>query len=140
MATRADLQPLFEAARYVVGEGIALEIGRESVELDQWLRANHATSAALLTAFNPRGRLSDASVNSQNQAELEAALVEGGHRWVGASASGDGWPVEPMFAVFDLPEREASRLCGIFEQAAAVWVEIARPPRLVWHGEYDDDA
>jgi len=83
---------------------------------------------AIVTAWNPAGRMADAGLNARRQAELAGE--------VGAwsplpGRNGEGRWREDTLILRAVPLREAARLGRRFGQAAVVW-GVGRRAALVW--------
>lgn len=73
----------------------------------------------IITAYNPRGDLSDEAANRRSHAELAAASGAAGWSALPTVGSGpDGSMPEPGLAIFDITRGEAVALGARFGQAA----------------------
>ncbi|NTX99552.1 DUF3293 domain-containing protein [Deinococcus sp. JMULE3] len=83
---------------------------------------------AIVTAWNPAGRMADAVLNARRQAELAGEVG----RWSPLPGwNGDGEWREDTLILRGVPLREAARLGRRFGQAAVVW-GVGRRAALVW--------
>ncbi len=134
-------QALIEAYRatdYVlfVGDGpdVTLNVGRANPDFDRVLGLRRATTAVVITAFNPRSVVLSEAENRARHAELTALLDARGY----AYALGEGrdptgaWKAELECVVFDLPRDAALEIARRFEQNAIVHVERGGAPALVY--------
>jgi hypothetical protein len=131
-----ELRESFGKARYEVRlptGAFDLAVDRRSEPLDEWLRANACTCAALMTAHNPAGRQRADSLNSASQAMLEVRLLQDGYTFMQATAfdPSGGWPPEPSLFVPGIPKADAITLASEFGQLAILWSAADAIPRLV---------
>lgn len=127
----------FRAARYRFdtedGE-LLLAVDSPDAGLLAFLRKHAADSAAILTAFNPRGRIRSDPENRAAQQQLQDELVAAGHELLpGHNEDPAGlWPREPSFLVPGLTLDAARTHAVRHHQAAFLWVDAASgTPRLV---------
>jgi Protein of unknown function (DUF3293) len=131
-----ELRESFRKARYQLHlpAGTAeLAVDQPCTPLGAWLGANGCTCAALLTAFNPGGRLRDASLNMAAQLELESRLAGGGFSLIqGIALDPTGnWPPEPSVLAARLSSGDAMIIARDFGQAAFLWCDVDAIPRLM---------
>jgi hypothetical protein len=132
---RAGLLAAYEKAHYAVfGEPeLVLRIGEPSPDLDELLDAEGASTAAFITAANPRGQVADPFENQVANAALHQSQVQAGY----ACYSGEGrdpegkWTAEPSVLVVGIARADAEALGRALEQNAIVFCERGKPPELV---------
>lgn len=120
----------YQGADYVVHGRFTLKVGRRSAALDALLEAEGATSAAFVTAANPRG---EKKTTDENLAALEALAASLAYRFYageGQDPAGQ-WPAEPSLLVIGIPRAEAEALGRAHRQNALVFVEKGAAPELV---------
>ena len=122
-------------AEYVVfaERRIVLRVGEPNAELDALMEAAGATTAAFVTAANPRGKRRREDENAIAFDSLNAFLNEARHR----RRAGEGrdpqgrWPAEPSLLVLGIPRAKAKALGRRFGQNAIVFIEKGGAPELV---------
>ena len=134
-------QALIEAYRatdYVlfVGDGpdVTLKIGRANPDFDAVLDLRRATTAVVITAYNPRSVVLSEAENRARHAQLTALLDARGYVYApgeGRDPTG-GWKAELECVVFDLPLDAALEIARRFEQNAIVHVERGGAPALLY--------
>lgn len=124
----------YRDADYVVfaDRTIVLRIGEPSAVLDELIRAEGATSAAFITAANPRGEKRSDEENGVANAALQSFVSAAGypHFWGEGRDPFGGW-AEPSFLVIGIYRANAEALAQLFEQAAFVFCEQGKAPELV---------
>ena len=130
MLLSPELIAAYERAEYVVHGKLTLKIGQRSAALDALLEAQGATSAAFVTAANPRGERRSNEENRTALAALEASLAHPVYPGEGIDPEG-GWPAEPSLLVIGVPRGEAEALGRAFRQNAIVYIEKGAAPELV---------
>ena len=120
----------YQKALYAVLGGPVLRLGERNPELETLLEAQAATTAAFITAANPRGEPRSHAANQVATAELQAALAWPFYPGEGRDPEGR-WPAEPSLLVIGIPRAEAEALGRRFEQNAIVFVEKGSAPELV---------
>lgn len=130
MPLTPELIEAYERALYVLDSGTVLRIGHCDPDLDRLLEARGATTAAFVTAANPRGEARDRAANEAAMAALQASL---GLPWLaGEGRDPDGrWSAEPSLLVLGMRRAEAEALGRRLEQNAIVFVERGSAPELV---------
>lgn len=113
---------------------ITLTIGMPAADIAAWLHACEATSAAIITAWNPFSVALAPAVNAARQLELIAVVDAAGLRWRAAQGRdpAGGWPPEASLCVLDAPPELVDRWLADFEQFAAVTADRSGC-RLRWH-------
>jgi uncharacterized protein DUF3293 len=125
----------YRQARYAVfGErGLVLRIGEPNPDLDALLAAEGASTAAFITAANPRGEARSAIENRV----ASAALVESQRAAGYACYPGEGrdpggkWTPEPSVLVVGIARENALALGRELRQNAIVFVTRGLAPELV---------
>lgn len=140
MNVRTEIPPkLIEAYRgtlFRCGEGsdaFVLRIGAYSHPLADLYVSAGVSSAAFLTAFNPRSEAQSADVNAVAHARLGAELAAAGYRLVeGAGEDPQGhWPAELSYLVLGIELEAAQEVGRRYGQNAIVWVGADAVPTLV---------
>ena len=124
----------YRNADYVVfaDRTVVMRIGQPSPELDALISAEGATTAAFVTAANPRGEKRADEENGVANAALQSFVAAAGypHFWGEGRDPFGGW-AEPSFLVIGIYRANAEALGQLFEQNAFVFCEIGKPPELV---------
>jgi hypothetical protein len=123
-----SLARAFRASRYEAG-GLLLRVGRRA-GVDALLARLGAREAALLSAWNPRGRRHPEAWNRRAGRALDAALRRVA-RFPATSRLGR-WHEEMRAAA--LPWPRARALARRFRQAAILALRRGAPARLIWCG------
>jgi len=130
-----ELIAAYGKALYVVlgKPELVLRIGEPNSDLDELLEAEGATTAAYITAANPRGEAMSAWKNEIANAALVQSQTEAGYRCF----EGEGrdpqerWTPERSVLVVGISRAQAEAVGRAFEQNAIVFVEKGRAPELV---------
>ena len=130
MALTPELIHAYENAVYAVDGGLVLRIGERSAELERLLEEHHATTAAFVTAANPRGEPQSHAANEAAMAALRAALVWSYLAGEGRDPQGR-WSPEPSMLILGIPRTEAEALGRRYEQNAIVFVQRGEAPELI---------
>jgi hypothetical protein len=130
----------YRATDYVlfVGDGgdVTLNIGRHNPEFDRVLDAHGATTAVVVTAFNPRSVVLTEAENRERHTRLTALLDARGHDY----ALGEGrdptghWKAELECVVFALSLEQGLAIARQFDQNAIVFVTRGGAPELAYPG------
>jgi Protein of unknown function (DUF3293) len=125
----------YEKAEYVVFAmpELVLRIGEPNPGLDELLEADGVSTAAYITAANPRGEPASRSDNDIATTELHESLAAAGHICYGGEGRDPQglWTPEPSFLVLGISRARAEAVAREFEQNAIVFVQKGRPPELV---------
>jgi hypothetical protein len=125
---------VYKKADYVVFSElqVVLRIGKKNAALDELIAAEGATSAAFITAANPRGEKRADTENGVANAALQSFVSAAGypHFWGEGRDPFGSWS-EPSFLVIGIYRANAEALGQLFEQNAIVYCEIGRAPELV---------
>ena len=124
----------YRNAEYVVfaDAHVVLRVGKANPQVDALIRAEGATTAAFVTAANPRGERRSDMENGVANAALQNFVAAAGypHFW-GEGRDPDGSWAEPSFLVIGIYRANAEALGQLFEQNAIVFCELGRAPELV---------
>ena len=124
----------YKKADYVVfaDRQVVVRLGEINPELDVLLDAEGATTAAFITAANPRGEKRSDTENGVANAALQSFVSAAGypHFWGEGRDPFGSW-AEPSFLVIGIYRANAEALGQLFEQNAIVFCEVGRPPELV---------
>ena len=129
-----ELIEAYEAADYVVfaEPEFVLKIGEHSARLDALLQAEHCSTAAFVTAANPRSEKKSAAENAAALAVLDQVIAAAGYPWrAGEGREPDGAWVEPSRLVLGIYRENAEALGRLFGQNAIVFVEKGAAPQLL---------
>jgi hypothetical protein len=116
------------------GRNVTLNIDRRNPEFDTVLDGRGATTAVVVTAYNPRSIVLAEAENRARHAQLTALLEARGH----AYALGEGrdptghWKAELECVVFGIPVEVGLEIARRFEQNAIVFVTRGGVPELVY--------
>jgi hypothetical protein len=119
----------------LVEEG-RFHVGDDPETVARWLSHADVSSATLLTACNPEGRLASKEDNQAAMEQLQDSLGVAGLRFVPAVAEGpeDSW-TERGCCVFDASMEQVEQLLLRFRQRAAVRAERGKPVWAIWNPE-----
>jgi hypothetical protein len=123
----AELLAAYRDADYVVEHpagAFTLRIGQASASLQALMDDARASTAAFVTAHNPRSEPASDAGNASAQAALETDLRARELRWLpgeGRDRSGH-WRAERSALVLGVSLRQASGLARRYGQHAFVWV------------------
>jgi uncharacterized protein len=120
----------YERALYALEAGTLLRIGVHSPGLEQLLATHGASTAAFVTAANPRG---EARPHAENEAAMAALRASLALPWLpGEGRDPEGrWRAEPSLLVLGIARADAEALGRRLEQNAIVFIERGRTPELV---------
>jgi putative PIN family toxin of toxin-antitoxin system len=120
----------YENASYALDSGAVLRVGVRDPDLDRLLGARGATTAAFVTAANPRG---EARTRAENEAAMSALRASLALPWLPGEGRDPGghWSAEPSLLVLGIARADAEALGRRLEQNAIVFVEQGRAPELV---------
>jgi hypothetical protein len=134
MAVSQEQLDAYKKADYVVfsDRQVVLRVGKKNAELDGLISAEGATTAAFVTAANPRGDKRSDGENGAANAALQSFVEAAGypHYWGEGRDPFGGWS-EPSFLVIGIYRPNAEALGQLFEQNAIVFCELGRAPELV---------
>jgi len=124
----------YREADYVVfaESEFVLKIGEPSRRLDALLEQEGATTAAFLTAANPRSKPRSPAQNASALSALDQLVAAAGYPWrAGEGREPDGSWVEPSRLVIGIYRENAEALGRLFGQNAIVFIEKGGPPELL---------
>jgi hypothetical protein len=111
---------------------LVLKIGEPSRRLDALLEHEGATTAAFVTAANPRSEKRSAAENAAALALLDQVIAAAGYPWrAGEGREPDGDWREPSRLVMGIYRKNAEALGRLFGQNAIVFVEKGAAPELL---------
>jgi uncharacterized protein DUF3293 len=124
----------YTKADYVVfsDRQVVLRVGKKNEQLDELIKAEGATTAAFITAANPRGEKRAEKENGVANAALQSFVQAAGypHFWGEGRDPFGSWS-EPSFLVIGIYRANAEALGQLFEQNAIAFCEVGRAPELV---------
>jgi hypothetical protein len=129
-----DLIAAYESADYVIfaEPPFVLKIGEPSARLDALLEEEGATTAAFVTAANPRSKKKSAAENASALSALDQLVAAAGYPWrAGEGREPDGSWSEPSRLVIGIYRENAEALGRLFGQNAIVFIEKGAAPELV---------
>jgi hypothetical protein len=125
-----NLVRAYREAIYIVNEGddaIALKVGEASPALAALMHIHKATTAAIITAYNPYSEIQPSAENEQMQAALVAELKARAticFDAIGSDPDGN-WEPEASTLALGISLVEAQRLADQFGQNAFIWINTA---------------
>ena len=131
---KKELIEAYEAADYVVFEEpeLVLKIGEPSRRLDALLEQEGASTAAFVTAANPRSEKKSAKENAAALEVLDQVIRIAGYPWRKAEGrEPDGSWREPSRLVIGIYRENAEALGRLFGQNAIMFVEKGKAPELL---------
>ena len=134
MTVSPKLMDAYREADYVVfaEPEFVLKIGEPSSRLDALLEEEGATTAAFLTAANPRSKPQSAAQNALALSALDQLVAAAGYPWrAGEGREPDGSWVEPSRLIIGIYRENAEALGRLFGQNAIVFIEKGAPPELL---------
>jgi hypothetical protein len=130
----AELVEAYTTADYVVFSDpqVVLRVGEKNAALDAVISAEGATTAAFVTAANPRGESRSDMENGVANAALQSFVAAAGypHFWGEGRDPFGSW-AEPSFLVIGIFRANAEALGQLFEQNAIVFCELGQAPELI---------
>ena len=124
----------YQKADYVVfaDRQVVLRVGEPNPELDELMVTEGATTAAFVTAANPRGEKRSDTENGVANAALQSFVAAAGypHFWGEGRDPFGSW-AEPSFLVIGIYRANAEALGQLFEQNAIIFCELGRAPELI---------
>ena len=125
-----NLVRAYREAIYIVNEGddaIALKVGEVSPALAALMHDHKATTAAILTAYNPYSEIQPSAENERMQVALVAELKAAAticFDAIGSDSDGN-WEPEASALALGISLMEAERLADQFGQNAFIWINTA---------------
>jgi len=112
---------------------IAFKIGEHNQNLDVLLEKNRVDMAALITASNPQGKMSEIEENNQANHSLKLAIQEMGlPYYLGSGSDPKGGWKEDSYLVMGTGLSKARELGDAYQQNAIVWINKGEAPSLIW--------
>ena len=134
MPLTPELLDAYRNAEYVVfaDAHVVVRVGQANPQVDALIRAEGATTAAFVTAANPRGEARSDMENGVANAALQNFVAAAGypHFWGEGRDPRGSW-AEPRFLVIGIYRANAEALGQLFEQNAIVFCELGRAPELI---------
>ena len=134
MPLTPELLDAYRNAEYVVfaDAHVVVRVGQANPQVDALIRAEGATTAAFVTAANPRGEARSDMENGVANAALQNFVAAAGypHFWGEGRDPRGSW-AEPSFLVIGIYRANAEALGQLFEQNAIVFCELGRAPELI---------
>jgi hypothetical protein len=118
---------------FVADDELVMIIGKTSKELDALLFDSGVSSAAFLTAWNPRSEVLSPGENALLQAQLTTELSAAGLNFLpgeGRDPAGI-WEPEQSLLLLGAKRAAAARLAMKYGQNAYVWLQLGEPAELV---------
>ena len=131
-----ELIEAYRATEYVCGLGhdaFVLRIGVPSSPLAALYSSVGVSSAAYLTACNPKSEPQDAEANAEAHMRLGAELVAAGYQPVEGVAQdpAEHWPAEHSYLVLGITIHAAREIGRRYGQNAVVWTGADAVPELL---------
>jgi hypothetical protein len=134
MPLTPELLDTYRNAEYVVfaDPQVVMRVGEANAQIDALIRAEGATTAAFVTAANPRGERRSDMENGVANAALQNFVAAAGypHFWGEGRDPRGSW-AEPSFLVIGIYRANAEALGQLFEQNAIVFCELGKSPELI---------
>ena len=125
---------------FLAGKQYGMKIGEDNLPvINQLFDNENVTSAAILTAWNPRSQAIDFQQNKIRNNDLYHFLNEKKYLFFEALGKGKDptWPAEEGYIILGLNNEETERLAVHYEQNAYVWLEKNKPVSLeytsIWY-------
>ena len=139
MPLSPELLVAYKNADYVVfghqrgSPELVIRIDRVNPALEELLVHHEASTAAFITACNPRGEKKTYEQNEAAAAALRHSPALIGYAWFkGEGRDPDGrWPSEPSLLIVGIPRKEAEQLGEALNQNAIVFIEKGAKPQLL---------
>lgn len=135
MPLNPKLVAAYEKVHYVVYSEpqLILRIDDPDADLDALLADEGASTAAYVTAANPRGKRTSEEANRAATRVLHESQVAAGYAcYEGEGRDPDGrWRAEPSLLVVGISRADAEALGRTLRQNAIVFVERGRAPELL---------
>ncbi|TXI10090.1 MAG: DUF3293 domain-containing protein [Polynucleobacter sp.] len=130
-----EFEDLYKNAIYVVlsSPSIRFQIGKNSEELAGLLGKHHATTAALITACNPKGIKTSEDANQRQLTDLRVEIESLNLPYYPAYGSNldESWK-EESYLVIGLDQTACIAMSHKYEQNAIVWIDERETPSLIW--------
>ena len=125
---------------FIAGKQYGIKIGEDNLPVvNHVFKQVKVTTAAILTAWNPRSEAIDFQQNKLRNNDLYNVLKE--KKYILHKALGKGidptWPAEEGYIILGLTKEDAEKLAVKYEQNAYVWIEKDKTVTLeytpVWY-------
>lgn len=134
MPLTPELLDTYRNAEYAVfaDAELVMRIGEKNPSVDALISTEGATTAAFVTAANPRGDKRSDMENGVANAALQNFVAAAGypHFWGEGRDPKGSWS-EPSFLVIGIYRANAEALGQLFEQNAIVFCEVGCAPELI---------
>lgn len=125
---------------FIEGKQYGIKIGEENLPvINQLFEKDNKTTAAILTAWNPRSQAIDFQQNKLRNSDLYNLLEEKKYCFYEALGKGKDqrWPAEEGYIILGLSKEEADKIAANYEQNAYVWLQQDKPVSLeytsIWY-------
>ncbi|MFM6921722.1 MAG: DUF3293 domain-containing protein, partial [Polynucleobacter victoriensis] len=109
------------------------KIGEHNQHVDQLLDANRVDMAALITAWNPQGKMCEIKANHQANHSLELEIQEMRlPYYLGSGSDPKGAWKEDSYLVMGIGLSQARELGDAYQQNAIVWINKGDAASLIW--------
>ena len=130
-----EFEDLYKNAIYVVlsSPSIRFQIGKNSHELAVLLGKHQATTAALITACNPKGIKTSEDANHGRMTDLRVEIESLNLPYYPAYGANldESWK-EESYLVIGLDQTACIAMGHQYEQNAIVWIDKSETPSLIW--------
>ncbi|MCW8900241.1 MAG: DUF3293 domain-containing protein [Gammaproteobacteria bacterium] len=140
---KSDLEQHYLDTIYFVhlaGKQYGIKIDEDNLPvINNLFATENASTAAILTAWNPRSQAIDFAQNKIRNYDLYHYLKKNNYVFYDALGKGKDplWPAEEGYIVLGLNKEEAEKLAVHYEQNAFVWLEKNKLVSLeytsIWH-------
>jgi hypothetical protein len=130
-----EFEDLYKNAIYVVliSPSIRFQIGNNSQELAALLGKHEVTTAALITACNPKGIKTSEDDNQRLMTDLRVDIESLNLPFYPAyGASPDESWKEESYLVIGLDQTASIAMGHKYQQNAIVWIDESKNPSLIW--------
>jgi hypothetical protein len=125
---------------FIEGKQYGIKIGEENLPvINHLFEKENKTTAAILTAWNPRSQAIDFQQNKLRNSDLYNLLEEKKYCFYEALGKGKDprWPAEEGYIILGLSKEEADKIAANYEQNAYVWLQQDKPVSLeytsIWY-------
>ena len=125
---------------FIDGKQYGVKIGEDNLPIiNQLFSRNNISTAALLTAWNPRSQAIDFQQNKLRNNELYNIIEEKKYPFYEALGKGEDprWQAEEGYIILGLQKEEAENIAVQYEQNAYVWLEKGKQVALeytsIWY-------
>lgn len=125
---------------FIAGKQYGVRIGEDNLPvINKLFDTETITTAAILTAWNPRSQAIDLTQNKLRNDDLYNLLQEKQYLFFEAVGKGKDtrWPAEEGYFILGINKDEVDKLAVEYEQNAYVWLELNKPVSLeytsIWY-------